>query len=68
MRKSIFQIDAYISGSRRPPALSSLPTSTETGGPDENGNDDNDGPSRGRGGLRWRDQLLKHAEATDQAG
>ena len=47
-----FQIDAYISGSRHPPALSSLPTPTETGGPDENGNDGNDGPSRGRGRLR----------------
>src|SRR6266851_7937445 len=55
-----FQIDAYISGSRRPPALSSLHTPTETGGSDENGNDDNDGPSRGRGRLRWFRQWRRH--------
>jgi hypothetical protein len=43
------------------PPLSSLPTPTETGGRDENGNDDdNDGPSRGRGWLRWFRQWRRH--------
>src|SRR5260370_15784110 len=48
-----FQIDAYIFGFPASPRTVLSPTPTETGGPDENGNDDNDGPSRGRGGLRW---------------